>query len=69
MNRLTPREVAHDIALEALRAAHREGDAWIGQYKLSPSQSRKAKNWIAHLHNKLLDQSGLQGLKLEVETK
>lgn len=65
----TPREVAHQIALDRLKKAFDEPEALevycraIGMK--SPSQIKRAKNWIAHLHNKLMDQSGLDGTLLQ----
>lgn len=72
MTKMTPREIAHHIALHALKKAYDEPEAlelfcWALDVR-SSLQVKRTKNWIAHLHNKLLDQSGLSGDKLE-ETK
>lgn len=65
---MTPREVAHHIAMDALARAFKEETAfdlfcWASDIK-SPSQRKQAKQWVAKLHNKLLEQSGLDGSTL-----
>lgn len=58
----TPRQFAYDIALYYLRAAHQ---GKVGDLDhLTPAQQRDAKAAIVRLYDRLLDESGLDGLPL-----
>lgn len=65
VNDYTPREVAHSIALEWLRAAWMERTDDLNSFNLTPGALRNAKKQIVKLHNKLLEQSGLDGTFIE----
>lgn len=65
----TPRETAFDIVIEELYQCFHGCPTrnWLNDYDDRPHMQRKIKVQIAKLHNKLLKQSGLDGLELEVE--
>jgi len=58
----TPREIAYDRALSALRELYNEA---LGDDQLTKNMRLNISNATATLHNRLLDQSGLDGLQLE----
>lgn len=63
----TPREIAHSIAIDWLRNAFLERTGDLDTFNLSPSATRKTRHQIAKLHNKLLEQSSLDGINIEVD--
>jgi len=66
-NGFTPKEGAYDIAIGWLRATFKGSTNDIENYATAPAQVRDLKNQIAKLHNKLLDDSGLDGTYLEYD--
>lgn len=69
---MTPRENAYMIATDALRHAHVKKVRESVDYVMRGGSSRmlgddiKEMNAIAKLHNRLLDQSGMDGTHLEI---
>ena len=63
-NEYTPREAAYDIALAALNAAFRGHTGDVSHYAETEGRERAVKAAIAKLHDRLLMQSGLNGLGL-----
>lgn len=59
---MTPRQFAHEIALDWLRAVHQEKTGDLAD--LTPAKRRDTLAAIAKLHNKILAESGLDGLPL-----
>lgn len=64
-NGMTPRECAHDMAIGWLRAVHEKRTGDLADLKLPPAHEREVKAQIAKLHNRLLDESGMDGIPLE----
>lgn len=62
----TAREVAHSIAIDWLRAACEGKTGDLANFKLSPRAEKRARRQIAVLHNRLLAQSGLDGLEIDI---
>lgn len=62
----TPREVAHSIAIDWLRAACEGKTRDLDAFGLSPSAEKRARRQIAVLHNRLLAQSGLDGVEIDI---
>lgn len=61
----TGKQVAIDIALGWLAAAYRGETNDVGYYASTPGLQRDVRREIAKLHNKLLDESELDGIALE----
>lgn len=59
---MTPREFAHDIALDWIRAAYEQKTGDLGS--LSDAETRAVKASLAKLHDHILARSGLDGLPL-----
>ena len=60
IDNMTPRQFAHDLALEHLRQV---GHGYTSDLDgLTPAQRREAIAALARLHDFLLDRSGLDGL-------
>lgn len=59
----TPREAAHDVAIEALRRAYLDADV-ATQYARTPAQIREFRVSVAKLHDRLLEASGMDGMAL-----
>jgi hypothetical protein len=57
----TPKELAYEIAIDALRAAYEGRDMLLDHRDDRDSYRTAARNQIAKLHNKLLDKSGMCG--------
>lgn len=65
----TPREVAFDFAIAELYHDYHDtgGRCWVEDYDDRPHMIKKIKRQIAKLHNRLLEESGLDGVNIEVE--
>ena len=63
-NDMTPRQFAFDLAIGWLRAAYQGHTSDLDD--LTPAQKRDVKEAIAKLHDRLLDQSGMDGLPLGI---
>jgi hypothetical protein len=63
----TPKTAALDIALGYLKLVYDGRTSDINDYATSNSDKLKVKIAVAKLHNKLLDDSGLDGMFLDVE--
>jgi hypothetical protein len=61
-NDMTPRQFAHDLAMGWLSAAYKGFTADLED--LTPAQKRDVKAAIVKLHDRLLQESGLDGLPL-----
>lgn len=59
---MTPRQFAHEIALDWIRAAYQEKTGDLAH--LTPAKRRDTLAALAKLHDKLLADSGLDGLPL-----
>ena len=62
----TPKEAAQDIAIGWLSAAHKGHTADLEEYDDRPSFQVELKKQIAKLHNRLLENSRMDGTHLEV---
>jgi len=62
INGLTPREIAHDLAMGWLTAVYRGHTGDLAN--MTPSETQAVKAAIARLHAQLLNKSGLDGLLL-----
>ena len=63
----TPKEEAQNIAMGYLRLAYEGKTADIEEADDRPSVQRGIRRQVAKLHNKLLRDSGMDGLELEEE--
>lgn len=62
----SPKEAAFDIAIGWLKAAHDQITGDVARYSNTPAFERALLPQIAKLHNRLLEQSKLDGLPLGV---
>ena len=63
----TPKEFAYEQAISGLVSAYKNTRGELDD--LTPAQTREAKRAIAKLHNKLLDNSRLNGIGLAEDVK
>jgi hypothetical protein len=61
---MTKREYAYDKMLLALRMLHKETGTYASNEGLTEREARKVQERIAKEHNRLLDESGLDGTAL-----
>ncbi len=63
-SQFTPREAAYSIAIDWLHAVYNERTADIEDIDDRASVQREVRRQVAALHNRLLRQSGLDGLEI-----
>lgn len=64
----TPRQAVFNILItELYHHFHDTGRDWLADYDDRPSMKRKMKAQIVKFHNKLLEESGLDGIGLDEE--
>lgn len=66
----SPREIAHEVALSSLRDAYTEVTRYhrYNGINLAPAQARAVGTQLAKLHDRLLGNSGLDGVDLTEAT-